>query len=223
MRRHDVVRQAPASPQLVILSLTLAFGAVRALVGPRWQPIGIYLALDYLEYLDAMRRHFGVPVFCRSTHNEIAFEVTELAQPIATSNPALLSVLTQHFDQLLQAVPDPSDVTSLVFHAIRSNLGAHRCTLEWIARGLHMHPRSLQRLLIGEGTSFRLLLREARIELADYLLKLTRTPVSDISALLGYSNVSAFSRAFEKVRGYPPTQERISARISATKNRHIVS
>lgn len=215
MRRHDVAMTARASPQMIMLSITLAFVSVRAVAGPDWQPIGVYLELDESPCQEAMRRHFGVPVFSGSAHNELAFDASDLLRPIATSNPSLLTVLTQYFDQLLHAVPGRDDLTSLVFHEIRSNLGDHRCTLEWIASSLRIHPRTLQRLLVSEGTSFRDLLREARIELADYLLRLTRTPISDISALLGYSNVSAFSRAFEKERGYPPSRERITARKSA--------
>ncbi len=214
MRRHDVATTARASPQMVMLSITLAVVSVRAVAGPDWQPIGVYLDLDESSCQEAMRRHFGVPVFSGSAHNELAFDSSELVRPIATSNPSLLSVLTHYFDQLLHAVPGRDDLTSRVFHAIRSNLGDHRCTLEWIASSQHMHPRTLQRLLVEDGTTFRDLLRDARIELADYLLRLTRTPISDISALLGYSNVSAFSRAFEKERGYPPRQERIIARKS---------
>lgn len=216
MRRHDVAKTARASPQMVMLSITLALVSVRAVAGPDWHPIGVYLDLDASSFQDAMWRHFEVPVFCGSAHNELAFDASELMRPIATSNPALLSVLTEYFDKMMHAVPDRDDLTSRVFHKIRSNLGDHRCTLDWIASSLHMHPRTLQRLLVAEGTSFRDLLREARIELADYLLRLTRTPVSDISALLGYSNVSAFSRAFEKERGYPPTQERMIARKSGS-------
>lgn len=215
MRRHDVAKTARASPQMVMLSITLALVSVRAVAGPNWQPIGIYLDLDTSSLQDAMRRHFGVPVFCGSAHNELAFDANELNWPIATSNPSLLTVLTQYFDQMLNAVHDRDDLTSLVFQEIRSNLGDHRCTLDWIASRIRMHPRTLQRLLDAEGTSFRDLLREARIELADYLLRLTRTPISDISALLGYSNASAFSRAFEKERGYPPTRERMIARKPA--------
>lgn len=212
MRRHDVAKTARASPQLAVLSITLALSAVRAVAGPAWRPIGIYFDFDATSASDAMRSHFGCPVFCGTSHNEIAFSEEDLAQPIATSNPALLAVLTQHFDQLLQAVPAPNDLISLVFHQIRSHLVDHHCTLERTARALQMHPRTLQRLLDEEGTSFRDLLQRARIELADYLLRRTRTPICEISALLGYSNVSGFSRAFEKVRGHTPSRERANAR-----------
>ena len=212
MRRHDVAQSARANPQLVLLSVTLAVTAVKAITGQQWRPTGIYFDMDSFAAIDAMRRHFNCPVFCGMLHNQIAFSEDDLSKPIATSNPALLFVLTQHFDQLLQAVPNPNDLTSLVFHNIRSNLGDHRCTLDWTARALHMHPRTMQRLLIDEGTSFRELSQKARVELADYLLRLTRTPISDISSLLGYSNVSGFSRAFERIRGHSPTQERLSAR-----------
>lgn len=217
MRRHDVAKSARASPQLIILSLTMLVSAVRAILGRDWQPAGVYFGFDSFSYIEAMRSHFGCPVFCGSPHNEVALELEDLERPIVTSNPALLKILTNHFDQLLQAVPASSDITSQVFHQIRSNLGDHRCNLDWTAKALRMHPRTLQRLLIEEGTSFRELLQKARIELADYMLRLTRTPISEISALLGYSNVSAFSRAFEKIRGHSPSTERAKARRSVAK------
>lgn len=221
MRRHDVAKSARASPQLIVLSVTLLIGAMRSFAGSSWRPIGIYFDLDDFPYRETMRSHFGAPVFCGSAHNEIAFPEEDLELPVASSDPALLAVLKQHFDRLLQAVPDTNDITSMVFHEIRSNLGDHRCDLDWIARSLHLHPRSLQRLLDNEGTSFRDLLRDARIELADYLLRLSRTPISDISALLGYSNPSAFSRAFEKVRGHSPSRERLLAREAAVRQRQM--
>ena len=208
MRRHDVAKTSRASPQLIVLSITLALNSARAIIGPDWHPAGVYFSFEDLSFADAMRRNFATPVFFNSAHNEIAMTIDELDRPIATSNPALLTVLTRHFEQLLQAVPDPNDLTSIVYHHIRSNLGDQRCNLDWIANTLHVHPRTLQRLLDQEGTSFRMLLQEARLELADYLLRLTRTPISDISALLGYSNLSGFSRAFERARGHSPMIER---------------
>jgi AraC-like DNA-binding protein len=71
-----------------------------------------------------------------------------------------------------------------------------------------MHPRAVQRTLEAEGTSFRLLLRDARLELAEYLLRLPRIRISEISSMLGYSNVSAFTRAFEQTKGMPPSRLR---------------
>lgn len=205
VRRHDVSPVQRARPQMAAFSITLAFKSIKAVIGPNWSPIGIYLDNDVGPAIAEMRRYFRAPVFCNSVHNEIAFIANELNRQIPTSDPDLLSVLKQYFDQLLQGTPRSEDLSSKVFHMIRANLGDTRCTLDWIAASLRMHPRTLQRMLVAEGTTFRALLREATMEMADHLLHHTRIPITEISAMLGYRNQSAFSRAFEQAHGTPPS------------------
>ncbi|MBK7463418.1 MAG: helix-turn-helix domain-containing protein [Betaproteobacteria bacterium] len=61
-----------------------------------------------------------------------------------------------------------------------------------------MHPRTLNRRLKDAGTSFRELHGVACHEMARQLLRDTRRNFSSIANLLGYSEESAFSRAFSK-------------------------
>lgn len=211
LRRHDVSPAQRARPQMAAFTITLAFKSIKAVVGAHWAPIGIYLDNDAGSAISEMRRYYRAPVFCNSLHNEIAFAADDLDQPIASSDPKLLSVLTQYFDQLLHAVPPSSDLGGQVYHMIRASLGDTRCTLDWIAANLRMHPRTLQRALVAEGTTFRDLLREATMEMARHLLSHTHIPIAEISAMLGYRNQSAFSRAFEQAFGTPPSSLRRKA------------
>jgi transcriptional regulator GlxA family with amidase domain len=76
-----------------------------------------------------------------------------------------------------------------------------------------MHPRTLNRRLRNEGTTFRKLLNESRFEVARQLLTGTRLEVGGIAGALGYADISALSHAFHRMAGASPVQWR--NRISA--------
>jgi len=75
-----------------------------------------------------------------------------------------------------------------------------------IARRLGMSPRSLQRVLADEGTTFQDLLAEARLTLARNYLDEGRLPVTEIAFVLGFADTSAFSRAFKRWTGSAPSE-----------------
>jgi AraC-like DNA-binding protein len=66
---------------------------------------------------------------------------------------------------------------------------------------LTMHRRTLSRRLKGSGTGYRTITNEIRFGIARQLLQDTQVPFADISAALGYSEASAFTRAFRRWSG----------------------
>jgi len=84
-----------------------------------------------------------------------------------------------------------------------------RCATEQqVASFLRSTPRTLQRRLAAEGTSFRALLEEVRAALAVELLKKQRLTVEVVADRLGYSESSAFVRAFKRWQGTCPAAYR---------------
>jgi AraC-like DNA-binding protein len=77
-----------------------------------------------------------------------------------------------------------------------------------------MHPRTLNRRLKAEGTTFRKLLNEVRFEVAGQLLLGTRMGVTGIATALGYADISAFTHAFSRMAGVPPHTWRVSGGAS---------
>jgi AraC-like DNA-binding protein len=73
--------------------------------------------------------------------------------------------------------------------------------LERVAQRLATSERSLRRRLEEAGTSFRALLDETRAELARTWVADRRVPLSEIAFLLGFSEPSAFHRAFKRWTG----------------------
>jgi AraC-like DNA-binding protein len=82
---------------------------------------------------------------------------------------------------------------------------SHRCSVDAMADLLAMDRRIFDRRLKSRGTSSRALAAEIRFEVACRLLKDTEMSLSEIAAALGYSEASAFTRAFRGWSGQAPS------------------
>jgi YesN/AraC family two-component response regulator len=91
---------------------------------------------------------------------------------------------------------------------LRRLLGEELCggdpTLEHLAERLHMSARTLHRRLGEESTTFRRVTTEVRRELAERHLRDRRLAIGEIGFLLGFSETSAFHRAFKRWTGWRP-------------------
>ena len=98
-----------------------------------------------------------------------------------------------------------------VARALRELLGrslAQAPSFDAAARALALAPRTLHRRLRDEGTSFRRIKESLRREVALARLEKTRQSIADIAADLGYSEPSAFFRAFQSWTGEAPSAHR---------------
>jgi AraC-like DNA-binding protein len=75
---------------------------------------------------------------------------------------------------------------------------------------MHMSESTLQRRLAKEGTRFQELLDQVRYRLALEYLQGTQLPVSEIAALLGFSNPANFRRSFKRWSATTPADIRQS-------------
>ncbi|HEY7817075.1 MAG TPA: helix-turn-helix domain-containing protein, partial [Vicinamibacteria bacterium] len=83
-----------------------------------------------------------------------------------------------------------------------------RPTLEHLAARLHMSPRTLHRRLDDEGTTFRRIVTDVRRETAERHLREPVLAIGEIAFLLGFSEASAFHRAFKRWTGRRPLEYR---------------
>ncbi|MEC8020800.1 MAG: helix-turn-helix domain-containing protein [Pseudomonadota bacterium] len=82
---------------------------------------------------------------------------------------------------------------------------------EEVAAMLELEPRTLARRLRQEGTGFQQLLEQMLRERAQAYLRQTDDSIAQISDRLGYADPAAFSRAFQKWFGTPPSRWRADA------------
>jgi AraC-like DNA-binding protein len=82
------------------------------------------------------------------------------------------------------------------------------CKLAVVAKKLALSPRSLQRRLEEYGIDFNALVNETRRRFAVEYLKNPSNTLTEVAFLLGYSEVSAFNRAFKRWTGTTPMAHR---------------
>lgn len=141
-----------------------------------------------------------------------------LDAPMATADP----VMASYANRLIDAVhpPDRSDVIREVRQLIVILLPKGRCSLDRIARHLGVGRQTLHRQLTREGTLFSTLTQQVRSELSDRYLGQSKRPLSQIALLLGFSELSGYTRWHQQSMGETPSTRR--ARLQGLpKNRSV--
>jgi AraC-like DNA-binding protein len=104
--------------------------------------------------------------------------------------------------------------------ALSEELQAGNVTAQGLAARLRVSIRTLHRSLAAEGTSYRRLLDQLRLDIAERHLMDDRTSVAEVAFLVGFSEISAFHRAFKRWTGRTPVTFRAEARIRPPSRSH---
>ena len=124
------------------------------------------------------------------------------------SDPQLCELLEHHAQQQLRRLPGAEDFSAEVRRVLGATLRRGDARISAVAKELAMSGRSLQRRLNAEGSSFREELDRVRSELAVRLLSEGEADVREVAYLLGFSEPSAFHRAFKRWTGTTPAAYR---------------
>jgi AraC-like DNA-binding protein len=100
--------------------------------------------------------------------------------------------------------PDDGDRLSSQLRRLLSRDSARWPDLEAVAAHMHISPQTLRRHLREEGTSFQELKDQLRRDIAIYHLGRADLSLQQIAEQLGFSEPSAFHRAFKKWTGLTP-------------------
>lgn len=160
--------------------------------------------LNTQPYEDFFGGHvaFGAPV------TRLVFDPEYLGLPLRKSDPALLALLDQQASQLLAQVDRVSAAVDAWRKTMVPLIREGKTSLAALAQAHHTSPRSLQRRLSEQGTSFQQLLDTTRQHLAEAHLREAKLDLAEIALLLGYSEQSAFTRAFRSWTGLAPARWR---------------
>jgi AraC-like DNA-binding protein len=124
-------------------------------------------------------------------------------------DPGLFAVLDDHARALLARAPSAEDdLVERVRAAVATELTGRAPSLASVARRLGTSARSLQRRLENERTSFAQVVDHVRRERAEAALQAPDVAIGEVSWLLGFSDQSAFARAFRRWTGQSPARWR---------------
>ncbi|WP_248802769.1 AraC family transcriptional regulator [Pseudomonas sp. MWU13-2100] len=180
----------------------------RALVRGTANPLRIDFSHPGPLDLSPYEAFFGCPVRFGQVEAVLRFSAQLLELPLKSPDPVLVSLLEQHADRLLAQLPQQEEFVEQLRKVITHALRKGEPSIERISPQLGTSSRTLQRRLQEAGTSFRHELNLVRQELALSYLRDPRLQIVDIAMLLGYSEHSAFTRAFKEWNGRSPHEAR---------------
>lgn len=183
---------------------------VRRYLGEDWRPE--WIELDYVKPArgDAIDDDvLGTRAVYQSAQLGVAIDGAALDTPLRPVNQPERRVT---YTDLLKGRAPSTSVADGAMEAISLRLLDGKSDLEGVARMLDLGPRSLQRQLHSEGTTYRSLLRRARRQRAAALLAETDVPVTEIALSLGYEWPANFTRAFARYESSSPRAYRVKRR-----------
>lgn len=160
----------------------------------------------------AYRAWFDAPVQFGAERTQLVLPATALEASLVSADPRLLAILQRAADELARQAPAEPTLTASAKRVLREALRTDRATIEDVAAKLGLTSRSLQRRLKDEGTAFQALREDVRRELAQRYLA-DGLSIAEISFLLGFSEPSAFFRAFKRWTGKTPLESRVARSV----------
>lgn len=160
------------------------------------------------KHLNLYEQYFRCKVRFDQPKSVIFMHVSELAKPLRQGDQTLQKLLKQQAEALLEKLPNTSQIDHRIQQAILTGLQKNMFQIEHIARQLHWSVRQLQRHLQKQGKTYQQRMQEIRFMLAQQYLTDENLSLHEISLLLGYSEQSAFQRAFKQWTRQTPQQWR---------------
>jgi AraC-like DNA-binding protein len=190
---------------------------MRELCGSDWMPLEACFAHRGPDDVAPFRRCFGAALRFDAEHYALVFSATWLGRSLRHDDPELRRLLQQQIDALEATHGD--DFPGQVRSVLRRTLPTGNAGAERVSALFSMHSRTLHRHLAAFGTTFRELVDEGRFEIARQLLGGSSMDVSRIADSLGYSDASAFTRAFRRWSDTTPTRWRTEHGAPRTSGR----
>jgi len=172
----------------------------------------LHLDFDHPEpgRLDVFHRILGKYLRFERPETRVGVERAYLSKPLPAADPNLYELIRGLAKQILAERAAASDVVFRATEIIAHRLKRGDVNLASIAHDLDLSPRALQRELDHSSTNFRDLVEDTRKGMAKRFLYETNLPMTEIAFLVGFSELSAFSRAARSWFGDTPRELRKS-------------
>lgn len=197
----------PRCAQTLELSLGVLVQVIRLLGQGLIRPVSASVPHQRLGRPDAYRSALGCRCEFDAPITALRVPTAELQRPLSSRNPMLQklgqSYLDNHFG------PPASAFSDRVRGFVRQFMGAGDASRDAVARMLAVHPRTMHRRLVSEGTSFEAIRDDVRRERLEQLLaRRDALPLSQVAAMIGYTEQAAMTRSCKRWFGCTPSELR---------------
>lgn len=188
-------------------TLSAAITRARHFIHPKLALKQLSLGHEDPGYRAQYERIFRCPLTFGAGETSLCFPADYLDAPLPHRNPYVHSALTTHVNRLLKQLRPRKTVAERVRRIISRQL-PRTPDVDRVASALNMSRQTLYRKLKKEGESFQNLAETVRRERALRYVVEGEYGLSEVAFLLGFSELSAFSRAFKRWTGETPGQYR---------------
>ena len=197
----------PVAAVFVDMAMALLLDMCRMNGGAVLRPVAATLRRRKPDPADAYERFFGCQVQFGVEENAFVLSAKDADRPLPSANRQLAAVFDKMLTEELGRL-DKSDVVARARATVLEHLSSGEGTAEDTAKQLHMSSRTLQRKLAEAKTTYLQLVDDTRKDLALRYIEDPRRTVTDITFSLGFSQPSAFTRAFKRWTGLSPSDYR---------------
>jgi AraC-like DNA-binding protein len=211
---------ARSAPDPVSSAITMDFvtsllvDMCRMNAGSSLRPVAVRLRRMRPKDGEAYRRHFGCVVHFGADEDSITLSRRDVDRLLPTSNRQLAATLDRILAEQLAHL-DKNDVVARCQARLLDQLCSGEVSEDVMAQALHMSRRTLQRKLAEADLTYQKLVDDTRRDLAMRHLEDPRHSITDVTFLLGFSQQSAFTRAFKRWTGMSPSEYRAQRSVSA--------
>jgi AraC-like DNA-binding protein len=198
---------------------------IRQIAGTAWEPLGVHFEHRQPRDLETYHRVLGKRVRFGQSENAVLIDPTTLALPLPVLAAGLHESMRDLGDRVRAELaadrdlaPAGDDISASVQGLITDDMRrGDQPSLERVARRLGRSARAVQYRLERSETSFERLLDDTRRQHAERFLRDTDLALTEIAARLGFSELSAFTRAAGRWFGMPPSAFRQRCRVKASR------
>lgn len=176
-----------------------------------FQPETVFFKHAAPESIADHEAYFGCPVCFESERDALLVSRDTLRTANKLGDETIVSFFDTHLEAAISELEDEQSLDRQVRNYISQSLSEGIPTISEVASQFCMSGRTLQRRLADQGYSFQNLIDESRRRLAERLLRKTDYSLAEIAFMTGFSEQSAFNRAFKRWAGHTPRSFRIKA------------
>ncbi|MCV7238977.1 AraC family transcriptional regulator [Mycolicibacterium celeriflavum] len=209
-----LIAHPPAHPQVTELSLGVMLRVLRFLLGSSYAPIAVDLPHQPLTPQDEYLRYFSCAPRFGERGAGLTFPSADLGRSLTQDEVSHRAVLT-YLDSMMDT--RDGEMKTAVRALTRQLLPTGAATQDVVAQQFRLHPKTLQRRLAAEGTTFVAIVDDVRREMAQRYLRDTNMTLSHLARELGYAEHSVLTRACRRWYGSNPTVLRDNWRSASTQ------
>lgn len=179
-------------------------GAITWMSGEPARPLSVHFRHTAPRSTAAHEDHFGSPLHFDSSFDGLEMDAEILRRPLPLADHGLSEFVLTHLEERAARTSSERTLVDEVAQSISEELPSGGAEIDAVAARLGVSVRTLQRRLAEADCKFQDIVTRTRQQLAERMLSQKEPSIAEIAFLLGFSEPSAFHRAFRRWTGKTP-------------------